>query len=250
MAGGHGGLTFLANGTIWKETNETELAFYLSIYEGHHASWALKEHYRTLQTFVPLFYGFRPARKNQAPAIHIGNLTIGINHPEIMDIKIGSWTASKHELIHTGLSSLQAWRKRRKIHVADWWTKSTQRGYRIVDIGEEAINRANLARRKTDDVLAAFFDGNVQRLQYAAQGLLQLEYAIAPLPNIFISSSVLFCYDPYDARNMVRLALIDFGHTHAQGTVRNLDEEKYKISFRNGLRALYNDLCRTQLHLL
>ncbi|HEY6925525.1 MAG TPA: inositol polyphosphate kinase family protein [Steroidobacteraceae bacterium] len=106
MPGGHGGWKPLedGSGTGWKETSQTELNFYTSIYkaptDGRDGPWDINPEASHLQGLVPEFYGSRTTEDGKIE-IRIEDITHGIKTPATMETSLGEGPALEGPALET-----------------------------------------------------------------------------------------------------------------------------------------------------
>lgn len=224
QAGGHGGIVFNADGTLTKPTNATESAFYQA-----HANDD------DLQGLIPQYHG------DDNGNITLSNLTHGMQDPQVMDVKIGPKTVSYGELRESGMGRAASWLKKRKLRAADWYTKSSSRGFRLVSdpTGPDGRSRSEIAREHPEDAFDRFLPAD-QEQQTAAAQIRAIRAAFADKNLAFVGASILIARDAHG----VRVNLIDFAHAmEANGDAEHdARVEKYKDRFLAGLDSLADRL--------
>jgi len=233
--GGHGGIVQALNGqALDKPTNQTEVNFYNTVV-GQQAAMANNifqplQPFAGLAPFLPDYYGFQGQPGNLA--IRIGNISHGLQGAQLMDVKIGYRTASKNELEHSGMDCWDSFWKRRRMQMADWWTCSSDRGFRIIHYPGGPQDRTDTARQDPARATQLFF--NTDNLRVNARNLItNLAQQSLNVNCFFIAASLLFCKDNQGALSM---KLIDFGHSY-HGAVGQVNILKYQQQFVAGLQS-------------
>ena len=278
--GGHGGIEFSQDGqSLTKPTNQIELDFYLEIFPAranpqlllepppnlNNAAapivppplYVIRPKYAALEPYIPKLIKYE--MRGRIPYITIANIGAGLGQDQckIMDVKIGTATVSKKELASSGMSWWSAWKKKRKMAIADYWTNSSSRGFRVIDFSGSQGSRTDIARSEPAECFIKYFhgSGNVsygslvsceQRIRNAKAMVDRILQAVDGFHNfVFIASSLLFCYQPgYGA---VRVKMIDFGHSYIKGNgelmaIGDVNVRKYKSQFTQGLANLSRSL--------
>jgi hypothetical protein len=119
----------------------------------------------------------------------------------------------KKELVHSGMDWWSAWKKKRKMEIADIWTKSGSRGFRVINYTGSEGSRSDIARSEPADCFVKFFQNSETRIRNAKTTIDRLLQVVDQYENfVFIASSLLFCYGTESKQ--VRVKLIDFAHSY------------------------------------
>jgi hypothetical protein len=226
--GGHGGVRVDPNDPTWliKSTNPTEMAFYRA------------SHAKEISDFMPKHGGRARLQDNE---IRIENIKAGMREPKLMDIKIGSRTVSKEELLESGSTDFAAWHKRNKMRFADVLTGSQFRGYRVIAYdGDTSWTRFATGVKPPSWSFAEFFGGHRLTELFAIGQLVKLSEAQALRSYKIVAGSVIICYDAENPHN-VQVKLIDFAHSSI-GPADDPDIIKYSQLFLAGLTTLITDM--------
>ncbi|MBR7827885.1 inositol polyphosphate kinase family protein [Actinospica sp. MGRD01-02] len=247
-SGGHGGIQKRVDGQVLeKETNAVEVGFYTMVRqlpEGHPLKLVVPHSYEADD--VARMEGREPEPPTSGSRIFIDDLTYGMREPTLLDVKIGSRTASRHELLRH-LSASTAWLKKNKLKLADQVTGSSSRGYRVVGGTGLEGSRREIGRDSVAHMRTYVEEGSVEALAGLLRDrILAIGAAAEKSGYAFVAASVLMAVDrqPTDASRAVDVKLIDFAHTFRPGDPgTDLDQyAKYAANFRDGINALVDDL--------
>ncbi len=244
VAGGHGGIATRAGGRIVeKPTNAVERAFYAALRAGRHPGLlgVLPRSYTAAE--VRALDG-RDGAGDDTTHVYLAHLTHGMTRPRVLDIKVGSATASRRELL-TSMSRARARIKKTRLTLADRITGSATRGYRVVgSTGLWRGSRLAVGRASEEMVRGLSLEPGVYET-LAAQ-LERIRAAAAGTGLAFLAASVLIAVDedPYaaDPARTVRTTLVDFAHTFGPDTQSPGQVAKYRDRFDAGLARLIEDV--------
>jgi hypothetical protein len=263
MAGGHGGLVFLGEVMV-KPTNGFEEQFYVDIATSEipplpsnlgtndAASAMLRGKLRTgfrwtnassshavLRQYSPKYYG---GYEENGTHIAIENMAANLDHPAILDVKIGASTCSQSEQVFCGKGAAKAWLKKHEMEIADAHLMSQTRGFRVVSATGCEEDRRKLARTSPEEVFATFFKGNAADRQTAAAKVAEMIANIPLNQYAMIAASVLIVVGNSqrpDSEGRVKVKLIDFAHAYTTDRMpANWDQakfDKYSRNFSEGL---------------
>ena len=248
--GGHGGISF-SDGFLTKPTSKKEVATFRLFKQSVDED--------TRKTFLP------PIPEDfevDETTIRLGDITYGMADARVMDIKIGFKTVSKTELKESGVGFIKRNVKKRKLKFADWYTKSSTRGYRVVSAAGVQGTRQQVARMDLAVVLAIYFGVSPHskdntspeakaRLKAAFSFLMQLkELHTSEFVTKYrmIAASVLNSFDMNDPdrKGGCVMKLIDFAHTdilpEEKGSAKYANYQKFIGYFSRGLSYLIVDV--------
>jgi Inositol polyphosphate kinase len=241
--GGHGAISpGPSPGTLAKVTNSTERLFYETVFQGgavQAAAYPPQVPPLALAQHLPAYHGCQgPAA---SPTIVFADISDGFGDARMMDVKIGKATVSKKELIASGMSAPAAWEKKRKLQIVDKYLHSAENHFRIIHFTGGPDSRTDTARADPGAMIDQFFGNSAPLLKQQAIALLvQLWTDFVNTPNVFcIAASVLFCYDAAAVAPVLRMKLIDFGHSYFAAPA-GVNDAKYRNNFQSGLQYLRN----------
>jgi hypothetical protein len=246
-AGGHGGRRDRHGGRIvQKPTNEAEAKFYEQVRDGAHPGY---------EDIVPQSYSAYQVSQldhetggNDSDHIYLANLTHGMSRPRMIDIKIGSATASKQEL-RQAMSNAAAFMKKMRLEAADVATGSSSRGYRVVSgPGDEGSSRAKVGYQSSKYIEQ--YSESATVYQELVIQLRHVRDVVRAGGLAHIAASVLIAVDeaPTAGQPVVRadsVKLIDFAHTFGSEQVSERQLTKYRDRFDAGLTDLIHDMERS-----
>ncbi|MCG8472365.1 MAG: inositol polyphosphate kinase family protein [Desulfobacterales bacterium] len=264
--GGHGGIQ-ISGPIMMKETNLIEREFYQSIFpfppptipRGGTVPQGLARHSRiaqhtpeihaTLRNYVPYYYGLEQGTER----IVLENLAYGLEHPQFFDVKIGAKTCSMGELVAAGRGASSAWKKKQKLKMADYFTLSSKRGFRMVAVScFPKDGRKELARRDPSLVIRKYFESAIKGggspialRREASDKVNAILSQVAWDDYAMIAASILFVMGKTSVSSMrpqwiCRVKLIDFAHTYHRSRLGRLSDSqltKYSRNFSQGLAA-------------
>lgn len=238
--GGHGTITPGPHpGTLAKVTNGTERVFYETVFQGGPVQPApYPALVAGLAQHLPAYHGSQgPAA---SPTIVFADVRHGFANPQLMDVKVGKATVSQKELLASGMNAAAAWEKKRVMEVADQYLHSDENHFRIIHFTGGPASRADAARADPAAMITQFFGGSAPLKGQAVALVGSLWSDFMNTPNVFcIAASVLFCYDAAAAAPVLRMNLIDFGHSYFAAPP-GVNAAKYRGNFESGLQYLRN----------